>query len=54
MDGWGFYIIKGYYFGKVLQCIEVSGTSKEGKCIEIKGTEGVLSINIEMRGICCT
>ena len=41
MGGWSFYIIKLDYFGKVLKCVELSGTSKKGKCIEFKGMKGV-------------
>ena len=41
MGEWDFYIIKLYHFGKVLKCIELNGTSRKGKCIEIRGTEGV-------------
>ena len=41
MGEWGFYIIKFYYFEKVLKCIVSSGTSKKGKCIKLNGTEGV-------------
>ena len=44
MGGWDFYNIKGYHFGKILKCIELSGTSKKGKCIEIRSTEGVTKI----------
>ena len=38
VGGWDFYNIKGYHFGKVLKCIELSGTSKKTKCIEIGGS----------------
>lgn len=41
VSGYDFYIIKGYCFGKILKCLELSGTSIKGKCIVIKGTEGV-------------
>ena len=42
VGGWNFYIIKLYYFGKILKCIELNGTSRKEKCIEIKGTERVV------------
>ena len=34
-----FYIIKAYYFWKVLKCKELCGISK--KCKELVGTEGI-------------
>ena len=37
-----FYIIKLYYFRKVLECKELDGTSQKGKCKEMGGTEGVI------------
>ena len=36
-----FYIIKIYYFWKVLGCKESEGTPQKGKCKESGGTEGV-------------
>ena len=35
VGGWDFYIIKVYYYGKILKCIELKGHPKS----IVKGTE---------------